>query len=140
MWFVMMTAQEYIKSWLNNQVKSDENIANKVKERNLTASDCYNALMNYAKEKGTSVCLDDNEAFWAIKEFILDNKIPEVKDYQATSETFTLSESDKEAARKEALKQYQEEELRKLKARKEKKIEKEEKRRQEQGEISLFDF
>lgn len=135
-----MTPQEVIKEYLDNRFLTDEVLKARFEEKQLTISDCYEALKDYAKGKAngeSSICLSDDEAFNVIVHFILDGETPKV---HLVDKSLKLSEEEIEEAKAKALEQIKEEEIRKIKAKEKKAREKEKEKKEQRGQLSLFDF
>ena len=110
-----MSPQEAIKEYLDNRFLTDEVLKARFEEKQLTISDCYEALKDYAKKQANNseaVCLADDEAFNVIVHFILDSETPKV---HVVDKSLKLSEEEIEAAKLKALEQIKEEEIKKLK-------------------------
>lgn len=135
-----MSPQEAIKEYLDNRFQTDEVLKARFEEKQLTISDCYEALKDYAKKQANNsgaVCLSDDEAFNVIVHFILDGETPKV---HAEDKPLKLSEEEIEAAKAKALEQIKEEEIRKIKEKEKKAREKEKEKKEQRGQLSLFDI
>lgn len=142
-----------IAAYISAEMNKDENLAKAYKERKVTLNSILEFVMAEARKRlnGKNGQIPDAEVYgWAIH-FIIDGKIPK---QTGESLKLTISQEDREAARQEALKKLQEEELAKLRKAEAKKLEREkkkveaakkkaeeeERRRKEAGYMSLFDF
>lgn len=135
-----MSPQEAIKEYLDNRFLTDEVLKARFEEKQLTISDCYKALKDYAKKQANNsgaVCLSDDEAFNVIVHFILDGETPKV---HVVDKSLKLSEEEIEAAKAKALEQIKEEEIRKIKEKEKKAREKEKEKKEQRGQLSLFDI
>ncbi len=135
-----MSPQEAIKEYLDNRFSTDQLLKARFEEKQLTISDCYEALKYYAKKQANNsgaVCLSDDEAFNVIVHFILDGETPKV---HIVDKSLKLSEEEIEAAKLKALEQIKEEEIKRIKERKKRAREKEKERKEKIGQLSLFDL
>ena len=135
-----MSPQEAIKEYLDNRFQTDEVLKARFEEKQLTISDCYEALKDYAKKQANNsgaVCLSDDEAFNVIVHFILDGEIPQV---HAEDKPLKLSKEEIEAAKAKALEQIKNEEIKRIKEKEKRAREKEKERKEKIGQLSLFDL
>ncbi len=109
-----MSPQEAIKEYLDNRFQNDEVLKARFEEKQLTISDCYEALKDYAIKQANNsgtVCLADDEAFNVIVHFILDGETPKV---HAVDKSLKLSEEEIEEAKAKALEQIKNEEIKRM--------------------------
>lgn len=125
-------------------LKKDETLASAYHDRKITLKDVCKYLYKCAKEflKSVDGGIDgDTLMGWAIH-YIQDEPVKITED-----NSYVLSEEDKEAARKSAMWKFEQEQILKLREAEEKKqkdlqkkIAKEDKKREESGQMSIFDF
>lgn len=134
-----------IGGYLAAEMAKDENLANAYKDRKVTLSSIVDFIMTEANKKlgNRNGCIPDEEVYgWAIH-FVVDGKLPK---NESAKLTLDLTKEDKEAAKEAALKKYEDEQLKKLRAAEAKKKEREKKKaeeakkQKESNQISLFDF
>ena len=138
----MEAFKKHIEAYIQGQIEADPMFADIYKKSERTISDCCNYLLNWVKAGGTQIVAKE-EIYGQVIHFYTENLEPGAKlNAHVVCATRTeLTEEEKEAARHEALKQYQQAELAKLQAKSQPKAKAETaKPLQPQAAPSLFDF
>lgn len=143
--------QKQIGQYLLNKFETDEVLKNCYKDRKITLDSINNFVVECAKKhlNNKNGYISDEVVFGWVVHFVQDEKVS-ITD----KASFTLTKEDENAAKERALKKFEEEqyqkivaaeqkkkdaERKKLERAKEKEI-KEKEEREQNGEISLFDF
>lgn len=137
-----MTISEGIKAYLEERFKSDATLKAKFEEKQLSYSDCVNAIIEWARQKlkNQSGAIEDKEVFEALVHFILDGETPQNHIQDLTEEEIAQAQ---EKGKQDAIRKIEaeaEEMERKKREKQQAKFEKEEAKRKETGQMSLFDL
>lgn len=145
--------KQVIKTYLDNRAKNDELFSVSYAKKNKSIDECFEYIVGEAKKKGNAVYLPDEVVFGLAVHYydeddIEINKLP--ANAKVTAKTSVeLSEDDKEKARKQAVNEYKEQCIKKLKADEEAKAKKiaekkkdmlEKRKEEELLMYSLFEF
>ena len=137
-----------IGQYLKSRFESDEVLRNAYKDKKRTLRDVYEYVINCARElakNNNAVMVEDKDVYnWAVH-YILDGE------QEREDETYVLSVEEKKSIEEQAKERYMNEVLAKLRAEDEEKKKKEEekkakelakfnKKKEEEGAISLFDL
>ena len=137
-----------IGRYLRSRFESDETLRNAYKEEKKTLDDVYKYVIDCARElakNNNAVMVEDKDVYnWAVH-YILDGE------QRREGETYVLSVEEKKSIEEQAKEKYMNEVLAKLRAEDEEKKKKEEekeakelakfnKKKEEEGAISLFDL
>ena len=137
-----------IGNYLKSRFESDEALRNAYKGKKRTLRDVYKYVIDCAKNlapNGYGVMVEDKDVYgWAVH-YILDGK------QEHTTKTYTLTKEEKKSIEEQAKERYMNEVLAKLRAEDEEKKKKEEekkakelakfnKKKEDEGAISLFDL
>ena len=137
-----------IGKYLKSRFESDEVLRNAYKDKKRTLKDVYKYVIDCAKNlapNGYGVMVEDKDVYgWAVH-YILDGK------QEHTTKTYTLTKEEKKSIEEQAKEKYMNEVLAKLRAEDEEKKKKEEekkakeiakfnKKKEDEGAISLFDL
>ena len=137
-----------IGNYLKSRFESDEVLRNAYKDKKRTLRDVYKYVIDCAKKlapNGYGVMVEDKDVYnWAVH-YILDGE------QEHTTETYTLTKEEKKSIEEQAKEKYMNEVLAKLRAEDEEKKKKEEekkakelakfnKKKEDEGAISLFDL
>ena len=137
-----------IGRYLRSRFESDETLRNAYKEEKKTLDDVYEYVIDCARElakNNNAVMVEDKDVYnWAVQ-YILDGE------QRREGETYVLSVEEKKSIEEQAKEKYMNEVLAKLRAEDEEKKKKEEetkakelakfnKKKEEEGAISLFDL
>ena len=137
-----------IGQYLKSRFESDEVLRNAYKDKKRTLRDVYKYVIDCARNlapNGYGVMVEDKDVYgWAVH-YILDGK------QEHTTKTYKLTKEEKKSIEEQAKERYMNEVLAKLKAEDEEKKKKEEekkakelakfnKKKEEEGAISLFDL
>lgn len=109
--------KEAIKSYLDERAKTDELFAKSYSKPNKSIDECCSYIMGEAKKRGNAVAISDAEVFGMAVHYydednIKVNKMPanvKASVSSSISKPVELTDEDKEAARKAALKRLEEE-------------------------------
>lgn len=109
--------QQAIQSYLEERAKTDELFAQSYAKKNKNIDECRSYILGEAKKRGNAVAISDAEVFGMAVHYydeddIKVNKMPanvKASVSSSISKPVELTEEDKEAARKAALKRLEEE-------------------------------
>ena len=134
-----------IGEFVLKEFANDETLKSAYKDRKITLENINKYVFDSAKKylNSKNGMIEDKVVFGWVIHYIRDEK---VKVSKKDSYEVKLTKDEKEKAKAEALKKYEAEELAKLKKQQEreekalaKKVDKEKKKREESGQLSLFD-
>lgn len=137
----MEAFKKHIEAYINGQVESDPMFAEIYNKSEKTVEDCINYLLNWVKASGSQIVAKE-EIYGQVIHFYTENLDPGTKiDAHVVCATRAqLTEEDKREAYQEAIHQYQQEELAKLRATSKKpKAKINTPQSQPQATLSLFD-
>ncbi len=137
----MEAFKKHIEAYINGQVESDPMFAEIYNKSERTVEDCINYLLNWVKASGSQIVAKE-EIYGQVIHFYTENLDPGTKiDAHVVCATRAqLTEEDKREAYQEAIHQYQQEELVKLRATSKKpKAKINTPQSQPQATLSLFD-
>ena len=135
--------EKLVGNFLKEQFEKDEALKNCYRDRKITLSNTWKFVMDCAAKQlnRKDGALTSEVVFGWVLHYVQDEPVKIVE-----SESYQLTKEDKDAARTKALKQYEKEELEKIrkkeqkeKAAKEKAIAKEKAKREASGQMSLFE-
>lgn len=143
--------KDAIKAYLDERAKNDEQFAQSYAKTNKNIDECFDYVIGEACKRGNAVYMTDAEVFGLAVHYydeddIKINKLPKGTHMNASASAEELSEEDKAKAHEQAVKEYQqlcinrmreadEEKAKKLAERR-----KAERERSKHAEQSLFDF
>lgn len=133
-----------IGRYLLDKFNNDEPLKKAYKDRKITLYNIMGYIQKCAAKMLNNVSggIEDKVVYGWVLHYVQDEEVK-----ITTEETVTISKQDKEAARKRAVKRYEDEQLEKLKKEEERKLkaelkkkEKEKQKQEESGQMSLFDL
>lgn len=149
-------AKEAIKAYLDNRAATDEQFAAAYAKPAKSIDECFRYILGQARQRGTAVCMTDEEVFGLAVHYYDEDDITVAKTAPAAAVSRSqravnveLTEEEKAAAREAAIKRYEaqcvaEEAERAAKRKKaeaeRRKAEAEQRKQQEAAAPSLFDF
>lgn len=148
----MNPVKQAIKAYLDERAKNDELFAQSYAKENKNIDECLEYVIGEAKKKGNAVYMTDAEVFGLAVHYydeddIKINKLPKGTKVSASAPApeVELTEEDKAKAHEQAVKEYQQQCIDRMKAAEEQKAKKLAERRKaerekKQAEPSLFDF
>lgn len=137
----METFKKHIEAYINGQVESDPMFAEIYNKSERTVEDCINYLLNWVKASGSQIVAKE-EIYGQVIHFYTENLDPgtKIEAHVVCATRAQLTEEDKREAYQEAIHQYQQEELAKLRATSKKtKAKINTPQSQPQATLSLFD-
>lgn len=139
-----------IKSYLDNRAKNDNLFAHNYAKKNKNIDECFDYIIGEVRKKGTQVYMTDAEVFglaihYYDEDDIKINKLPKETKVSASAQVTELSEEDRAKAYEQAVREYQQQCLNRMKAAEMEKAKQLAERRKternnKQAEPSLFDF
>ena len=139
-----------IKSYLDNRAKNDNLFAHNYAKKNKNIDECFDYIIGEVRKKGTQVYMTDAEVFGLAVHYydeddIKINKLPKETKVSASAQVTELSEEDRAKAYEQAVREYQQQCLNRMKAAEMEKAKQLAERRKternnKQAEPSLFDF
>lgn len=139
-----------IKSYLDNRAKNDNLFAHNYAKKNKNIDECFDYIIGEVRKKGTQVYMTDAEVFGLAVHYydeddIKINKLPKETKVSASAQVAELSEEDRAKAYEQAVREYQQQCLNRMKAAEMEKAKQLAERRKternnKQAEPSLFDF
>lgn len=139
-----------IKSYLDNRAKNDNLFAHNYAKKNKNIDECFDYIIGEVRKKGTQVYMTDAEVFglaihYYDEDDIKINKLPKETKVSASAQVTELSEEDRAKAYEQAVREYQQQCLNRIKAAEMEKAKQLAERRKternnKQAEPSLFDF
>ena len=138
---------EVIKDYLDNLAIKDEMFSQAYANEKKTVEECCNYIIGAVEASGRQGFADDEVFALAVEYYVTeDAKAEDHKNCKVViNQEVTLSETEKEEARKTAINRYENEELAKLRKKEEKEKEKQQKKKEEQendpvlkNQISMF--
>ncbi len=132
--------KRHIENYIQGQIEADPMFAEVYNKSGRTLDDCINYLLNWVKASGSQIVAKE-EIYGQVIHFYQENLDPgeKINAHVVCATRAELTEEDKRAAYREALHQYQEEELSKMKANANKPKAKPKVETQPQATLSLFD-
>lgn len=145
------TVRDVIKAYLDERAKNDELFAQNYAKKNKNIDECLEYVIGEAKKKGNAVYMTDAEVFGLAVHYydeddIKINRLPEGTYVSASAPAVELSEEDKAKAYEQAVKEYRQLCIDRMRAAEEQKAKKlaerrkVERERSKHAEQSLFDF
>lgn len=145
------TVRDVIKAYLDERAKNDELFAQNYAKKNKNIDECLEYVIGEAKKKGNAVYMSDAEVFGLAVHYydeddIKINKLPKGTHVNASASAEELSEEDKAKAHEQAVKEYQQQCIYRMREADEEKAKKlaerrkAERERSKHAEQSLFDF
>lgn len=145
------TVRDVIKAYLDKRAKNDELFAQNYAKKNKNIDECLEYVIGEAKKKGNAVYMTDAEVFGLAVHYydeddIKINKLPKGTHMNASASAEELSEEDKAKAHEQAVKEYQQQCIYRMREADEEKAKKlaerrkAERERSKHAEQSLFDF
>ena len=138
------SAKQVIQSYLEERAKSDPLFATSYAKPNKNIDECYDYIIGEAKKRGGSVvCMSDDEVFGLAVHYYDEDDIEVGKAVNCgviVNHRVELSPEEQAEARENALKAYQNEELRKIQQRNSKPKPTPKAVRQEPEQPTLFDL
>lgn len=137
----MEAFKKHIEAYINGQVEADPMFAEIYNKSERTVEDCINYLLNWVKASGSQIVAKE-EIYGQVIHFYTENLDPgtKISAHVVCAARVQLTEEDKREAYQEAIHQYQQEELAKLRANSNKpKAKTSAPQSQPQATLSLFD-
>jgi hypothetical protein len=143
--------KDAIKVYLDERAKNDEQFAQCYAKANKNIDECFDYVIGEACKRGNAVYMTDAEVFGLAVHYydeddIKINKLPKGTHVNASTSADELSEEDKAKAHEQAVKEYQQQCIYRMRAAEEQKAKKLAERRKAEREKSntlqpsLFDF
>lgn len=146
----MNPVKQAIKAYLDDRAKNDELFAQNYAKKNKNIDECFDYIIGEVRKKGTQVYMTDAEVFGLAVHYydeddIKINKLPKETKVSASAQVAELSEEDRAKAYEQAVREYQQQCLNRMKAAEMEKAKQLSERRKternnKQAEPSLFDF
>lgn len=136
----MEAFKKHIEAYIQGQIETDPMFAEVYSKSERTIDDCITYLLNWVKASGSQIVAKE-EIYGQVIHFYQENIEPgaKINAHVVCATRAELTEEDKREAYQEALRQYQEGELSKLKANANKPKAKPKVEAQPQATLSLFD-
>ena len=143
--------KDAIKVYLDERAKNDEQFAQCYAKANKNIDECFDYVIGEVRKRGNAVYMTDAEVFGLAVHYydeddIKINRLPEGTYVSASAQAVELSEEDKEEAYEQAVKEYRQLCIDRMRAAEEQKAKKlaerrkVERERSKHAEQSLFDF
>lgn len=143
--------KDAIKAYLDERAKNDEQFAQSYAKTNKNIDECFDYVIGEACKRGNAVYMTDAEVFGLAVHYydeddIKINKLPKGTHVNASASAEELSEEDKAKAHEQAVKEYQQQLIYRMREADEEKAKKlaerrkAERERSKHAEQSLFDF
>lgn len=146
----MNPVKQAIKAYLDDRAKNDKLFAQNYAKKNKNIDECFDYIIGEVRKKGTQVYMTDAEVFglaihYYDEDDIKINKLPKETKVSASAQVAELSEEDRAKAYEQAVREYQQQCLNRMKAAEMEKAKQLSERRKternnKQAEPSLFDF
>lgn len=146
----MNPVKQAIKAYLDDRAKNDELFAQNYAKKNKNIDECFDYIIGEVRKKGTQVYMTDAEVFGLAVHYydeddIKISKLPKETKVSASAQVAELSEEDRAKAYEQAVREYQQQCLNRMKAAEMEKAKQLAERRKternnKQAEPSLFDF
>ena len=146
----MNPVKQAIKAYLDDRAKNDKLFAQNYAKKNKNIDECFDYIIGEVRKKGTQVYMTDAEVFGLAVHYydeddIKINKLPKETKVSASAQVAELSEEDRAKAYEQAVREYQQQCLNRMKAAEMEKAKQLSERRKternnKQAEPSLFDF
>lgn len=146
----MNPVKQAIKAYLDDRAKNDKLFAQNYAKKNKNIDECFDYIIGEVRKKGTQVYMTDAEVFglaihYYDEDDIKINKLPKETKVSASAQVTELSEEDRTKAYEQAVREYQQQCLNRMKAAEMEKAKQLAERRKternnKQAEPSLFDF
>ena len=137
------TPKQIIQSYLEERAKNDPLFASVYAKPNKNINECFDYILSEAKKRGNAVCMSDDEVFGLAVHYYDEDDIEVGKAVNCgviVNHRVELSPEEQAEARENALKAYQNEELRKIQQRNSKPKPTPKAVRQEPEQPTLFDL
>jgi hypothetical protein len=145
------TVRDVIKAYLDERAKNDELFAQNYAKKNKNIDECLEYVIGEAKKKGNAVYMTDAEVFGLAVHYydeddIKINRLPEGTYVSASAPAVELSEEDKAKAYEQAVNEYRQQCIGRVKAAEKEKARKLTERRKAEREkshtlqLSLFEI
>ena len=137
------TPKQIIQSYLEERAKNDPLFASVYAKPNKNINECFDYILSEAKKRGNAVCMSDDEVFSLAVHYYDEDDIEVGKAVNCgviVNHRVELSPEEQAEARENALKAYQNEELRKIQQRNSKPKPTPKAVRQEPEQPTLFDL
>ena len=137
------TPKQIIQSYLEERAKNDPLFASVYAKPNKNINECLDYILSEAKKRGNAVCMSDDEVFGLAVHYYDEDDIEVGKAVNCgviVNHRVELSPEEQAEARENALKAYQNEELRKIQQRNSKPKPTPKAVRQEPEQPTLFDL
>lgn len=143
--------KDAIKAYLDERAKNDEQFAHSYAKANKNIDECFDYVIGEVLKRGNAVYMTDAEVFGLAVHYydeddIKINRLPEGTKLSASSPAVELSEEDKAKAHDQAVKEYRQQCIDRMREAEEQKAKKLAERRKAESEKnstlqpSLFDF
>lgn len=143
--------KDAIKAYLDERAKKDEQFAQSYAKANKNIDDCFDYVIGEVRKRGNAVYMTDAEVFGLAVHYydeddIKINRLPEGTKLSASAPAVELSEEDKAKAHDQAVKEYRQQCIDRMREAEEQKAKKLAERRKAEREKnstlqpSLFDF
>lgn len=143
--------KDAIKVYLDERAKNDEQFAHSYAKANKNIDECFDYVIGEVRKRGNAVYMTDAEVFGLAVHYydeddIKINKLPKGTKVSASAQAVELSEEDKAKAYEQAVKEYRQLCIDRMRAAEEQKAKKlaerrkVERERSKHAEQSLFDF
>lgn len=145
------TVRDVIKAYLDERAKNDEQFAQSYAKANKNIDECFDYVIGEVRKRGNAVYMTDAEVFGLAVHYydeddIKINRLPEGTKLSASAPAVELSEEDKAKAHDQAVKEYRQQCIDRMREAEDQKAKKLAERRKAEREKnstlqpSLFDF